>query len=183
MSQAYYYFCASLPLINDIEDQPPITVEEFLNDCERLLAKEDNQLIVDVFNDEPEIKADNETVKQYLIFDQDFRNEIAFYRAERARKDPSDHLRGTKAATPSVVERMTTAFKNENLLDSEKILDRIRFDALDHLLMGHSNDFEYIFLYGLKLQIVDRYKQINSPRGKELFEEYKNIEIPEESSV
>jgi len=43
-SKEYFYFAASLPMIQ-FEDAPPMTCEDFLADCERLLPAEDSKFL------------------------------------------------------------------------------------------------------------------------------------------
>jgi len=179
MAESYYYFASALPLLVDIDSKLPFSSEEFLADCQRLLIKEDYYLAYQVLvNAGNGIQTENTTIKNLIQFDQDFRNELAFYRAEYAKQDPSDHVRGEKSSALGLVEAINPLLKANELLEVEKTLDRIRWKNYDYIGSGHFYNLEYIIIYGLKLRIVERYETINSPKGKEIFEEYKKIEIP-----
>ena len=69
------------------------------------------------------------------------------------------------------------AVKAADPLSAEKILDQTRSQYLDVLTQFHYFDFEIVLSYALKLQMIERYQRIESGVGKEVLEEYKNVEI------
>src|SRR3989338_8075948 len=107
MGKSYFYFAASLPYIN-FDSNPPMTTEEFIKECERLLPEEescfiskmlsthvyDRDFLINLISGhQGEIKSHNEAFQKGMAFTLNFRNEITAYRAERANKDPNDYIR------------------------------------------------------------------------------------------
>lgn len=191
MGQNYYYFAASLPMVF-FESPAPFSVEEFLLECERLLSPEDfekisallapqgmnEDFVADIAS---QMKANpqlaDQTFYKTVSFLKRFQNETAFFRAQRANKDPQKYLRGEYYSDPALLAVIQEAAKTDNPLETEKELDRARWQILDDLVSAHSFDFESILVYGLKLKILNKYKQINSPVGRETLESFKKIEI------
>lgn len=183
MGRTYYYFVASLPML-DYEGKPPMSVEEFLRQCQQLLVQEDYGFMQKLLTeDEYEIKTHNYALRSWAQFNQNFRNEIAYFRAKRANKDPKEYLRGEHSGDTNLHDIIQQASKASDPLAAEKILDRTKWQFLDTLISGHYFDIEVLIVYGLKLKILERYQAVGSPRGNEIFEGYKKIKIPELSKV
>lgn len=180
MGRPYYYFAASLPQL-DFEAKPSHSVEEFLADCERLLSHEDYQAIHFLLNSESaevDVQTNsNVTFNRCLQFDAQLRNEIAFFRAQGFGKDPEKYVRGEFFSDPSISSIIQDAARASNPLEGEKVLDRARWQMLDDFCIGHHFDFDFLVIYGLKLKILNRYKEINSPEGGKNFEELKVIDF------
>ncbi len=193
MKKNHYYFAASLPMIN-FDSALPMGVDDFIEDCYRLLPHEDAEFIqrllarkiMDyaflrqlVTESKGQIGYRNKAFQKGVAFNRAFRNELAWFRAERAGKDPNDFIRGERNPDPRIQEVIRTADKEENLLEAEMMLDRFRWAFLDELEQGHYYDIEFITIYGIKLMILERYHTLDSPRGEEIFKEIQNIKIPE----
>lgn len=177
MSRKYYYLGASLPFIQ-FETEPLLSAEEFLTDCEKLLNANDFALIRSVILAEGFVNTNNATYKAYKEFDHGLRNEIVIYRSEKWNKDASQFLRGSRIPSTEVTSALDQASRAENPLEAEKVLDRIRWQFLDDLSQGHYYDLDFILVYGLKLLILKRQALFASDAGDAVFEEIKNIEIP-----
>ena len=173
MGTAYYYLAASLPML-DFNSEPPFSYQSFLENCQGLVRGEDFQAMRQasegVHADE-EVSS-NETVAAWQAFEDAFRNEIAWFRANEVNQDPSDHVRGDRSVDPLVVEALAQAAKSSDLFEGERILDQVRWDFLDTLAQGHFFDLEFLIVYAVKLKILERYKEISSRRGRDVFEAY-----------
>ncbi len=183
MSRKYYYLAASLPML-DFQAKPPMTIREFLEECERLMDRpdfEEIQLSIasKVSKTTRPSQAKNPVAQQWLEFDRRFRNEIAWFRAVQQNKDPMNYIRGDRYIDPFMVDIVVEASKTFDPLTGERVLDRARWVKLSELEMGHYFDFEYLIVYGLKLKILERYQIIGSEKGRELFEKYQQIDMPE----
>lgn len=179
MGRSYYYFAASLPMI-DWEGKAPMSVGDFLSECRRLLREDDFALIGQLLEgDGGAAETGNAAARSWIRFDGDFRNELAWFRARRMNRDPVNFIRGTKADEPFLREAIRQASKMPNLLEAEKSLDRIRWQFLDDLAGGHYYDFESLMVYGLKLKILERHQAYNSPAGRGIFDETRVMEFPE----
>jgi len=179
MSREYYYFVASLPLLQ-FDSKPFMSLEFFLLECERLLAGEDFFLIKDVLNSENINKeSENSFVNRWRLFEKSFLNEIVYFRANRLHKDPNDFMKGERAFDVSLAEMIQQALKMADLLSAEKILDKARWIFLDELLVGHYFDVEVIVAYALKLKILERHQTFLSSQGQQQYQQYKQISLPE----
>jgi len=176
INEAYYYFTATLPYL-DFDSIPPMPDEDFLNECERLLAEDDFSVVQGFLSQREKLNSHNDAVNALAQYNRDFRNEIVWFRTQKVHKDSGDAMRKTRAGSLSIVEAIQQASKIPNLLEAEKFLDKARWQHWDHFLMGLQGGLESIIVYGLKLKILNRYNEINSPKGSEIFEEIKRMEI------
>lgn len=161
------------------EMKPPLSHIEFLDSCQRLVSPKDFQMIqnarLDYDCEEPSYDA---VFNNWAKFNREFRSEQAGFRAQKAGEAPRDYMRSTRASEVSVMEIIEEASKSPDPLTGEKILDRFKWQRLDELTQGRLFDVGFLIAYGLKLQILERYQQIASSRGKEIFGEYiRNIEL------
>jgi len=174
MGTAYYYFAASLPMI-EFGMKLPVSILEFLLDSERLLSAGDFADMQKALSEEPPAQtARNALLRKWIQFLHHFRNEMVWFRATQANQDPLDHMRGERTTELFVREALNQAGKSADPLTAEKILGRALWQKLDELLQGHYFDFEFLIIYGMKLKILDRFRQIESPRGEEIFKEFKS---------
>ena len=177
MSNAYYYFVACLPAIS-FQEKPLITLDSFLLLCQEQLSYADYQKINDALFAEPsEAKVTGGLYGEWIKYNRRFRNEIAFFRAQHANKDPQKYLRGERVLDQDIFTALEHAVKAPDPLSAEKILDQTRGQYLDALTQFHYFDFEVVLSYALKLQMIERYQRIESGAGKDVLEEYKNVEI------
>lgn len=193
MKREYYYFACSLPVIT-FDGEPPMSTEEFLADCQKLLHHEDYFLVHKLLSKDvidyyflQKIQKDHSAIvamdiaafQKGLRFNRSFRNEMAAYRAERAGKDPLKYIRGDRDPDPAITEIIHQAGKASDPLEADRIINKARWDFFDEMQTGHYFDLQFIILYGLKLMILERYHVINSDKGKAVFEEIKKMSIPQ----
>ena len=180
MGRAYYYFSASLPMI-EWEGKLPMSSDEFLLDCERLLADADYTVIQRVIGENDTIEeTGNKTADSWNQFSRNFRNEMAWFRAKRLNKDPLGSIRGSMETDPFLRQILHEAAKIPNLLEAQKMLDRASWQFLNDLEKGHYYDFDYIIIYGLKLKIMQRHQEYHSPNGRAIFDEIRMAELSED---
>lgn len=178
MRNTYYYFAASLPMIN-WEGKLPMTIGEFLLDARRLLSEGDRGLFEKLMEgDDDAIETDNAAALSWITFNRNFRNEIAWFRAHRARKDPHKSIHGAKENEPLLREAVHEASKMTDLLEAEKLLDQVCWQFLDDLTVGHYYDLEFLICYGLKLKILERHCEYRSSKGHDAFDETRTMELP-----
>jgi hypothetical protein len=183
MGRPYYYFVASLPRL-EFEGKPSMPVESFLDDCRRLLAQEDFFLMRELLSKGASgIETSHAFLKALAEFDNRLRNETAWFRASRLHKDPSQHIRGTRSFDPSLTETVHQASKNLNPLETQRQLDRCVWRFWDEVLIGHYYDIEVLFIYGLKLKMLERYQAYASSKGREILEKLKAVELPESCAL
>jgi len=183
MSRHYYYFAASLPLIS-LEGKPPLTMDAFLEDCERLLSPDDLSKVRKALSKTPnDNSSDTSVYGRWTLFNHALRNELAFARAQKFGKDPSGHIRGERHPSAFISDVVAQAFKAPDPLAAEKALDQAKWQYLEEMGAGHFLDFDFIIIYALKLNILERYQSIQSSVGWERFEEYKKFEITQETFI
>ncbi|MCA9405394.1 MAG: DUF2764 family protein [Candidatus Omnitrophica bacterium] len=177
MGRSYYYFAASLPML-DFNGKAPMSTDEFLNNCENLLQAADYKLVRAVLLNEDITTVNNACIRRWVDFNRAFLNEQVVVRAEKAGKDPLDYLRGGRAFEQKMSDVIQQAVKNPNLLEGTKLLDQFRWQFLDELAEGQYFNLEFILIYGLRLSIMEKYELYASARGGEIFKEYHNIHVP-----
>ena len=134
-------------------------------------------------------KGDNARAKRVLIwqawidFNERLRNELAWFRAERASVDPLLHAQGEKSKDPHILGIIQHISQEPNLLMAERFLDQIRWKFLEELTFGQYFNKELVIIYTLKLKILARYEEIYSDKGKEQFEELKTVHFPDDVFV
>ena len=103
---------------------------------------------------------------------------MASFRAQKTNKDPLDFIRGEKSNQPDMIEIIQKAYRHENLLDGQRILDRFKWDYLTELSIGHYFDFDFLLCYALKLKILDQYRMYKTAKGSEVYERLKEVHMP-----
>lgn len=155
-------------------------MEDFLADCQRLMEDNDYVLVRRLLEEDGDTgKTGNAAADTWVRFDRKFRNEMASFRAQRLSKDPAQYVRGAWDSDPSLKEIIHQASKSSNLMSAETLLDQAVWQFLDDLVREHYFDVVYIFVYGLKLKILDRHRQYHSPTGRSYFDEIRMMEFPE----
>lgn len=180
MPQHYYYFVASLPLLN-FPGNSPYSAEEFFARSRELLTVQDAAVIGWIlagFPVDERPRVDSSLLKQWFSFEETFRNEQVFVRAQRLGKSPQQYMRGERRYDATLTDALQQAAKQSDPLNVERALDKIRWEQIDALLAGHYFDFDTIVAYALKLKILLRYQEIESPKGRAVFEEFKTT-LPE----
>ncbi len=168
MGQIYYYFVASLPTLF-WDATPPFLAEEFLEKSRSYLNETDERLLEDLLDPGADGPGHfkNSLLETWQKFSHDLRNELAYARAVKAGKDPTRFLRGPLAGEFSLTEIVRQATGTDDPLSAEKVLDFYRWQYLEDLGRFHYFDFESLLVYGLKLQILERYQHIRSTQGQE----------------
>ena len=137
MSRSYYYFAASLPMLQ-WDGKLPVTVEEFISECGRLLDAQDFAVMGRLLKgDGLSVESTNPSVNAWIQFNNSYRNELAVFRAKWANKDPNRYTRGEWASSPQIRDVITQAAKMPHLLEAEKLLDQMVWQFLDDLTGGH----------------------------------------------
>ncbi len=191
MSRTYYYFIASLPRIEfdtsttlSVHSKLPLSLQDYLKDCKNLLASEDYELVERILTeDENQIQTHEKTLQAWIDFNERLRNELTWFRAQRASVDPLLHARGEKSKDPHILGIIQHISQEPNLLMAERFLDQIRWKFLEELTFGQYFNKELVIIYTLKLKILARYEEIYSDKGRQQFEELKTVHFPDDVFV
>ncbi len=163
-----YYLTASLPTLK-FGGKPVMSLQDFLEQCQRLLAKQEFQLIHSALDDK-EDGLGQPTLRAYKNFIRSLRNELAWLRATQQNKDPEVFLNGPRGdIDPAIVDVLSLACEQSDPLSAEKVLDAFIFEKLGELAAQHYFDIDHLIIYGLKLRMLERYIAIESPAGGQKF--------------
>ena len=183
-SRNYYYFVASLPSIN-YGDKPPKSSADFREECHYLLSPEDAALTSYCCFD-PKLAfttvdpTGSEFIDIFMLRERVLALNLAFYRAVKlGRPVPPEPPQDT----PRTVAVARSAFDIDDPLQAKLYIDRARWGALDTMvglddMFGVSN----IFVYLLKLQLLERYQRLNPETGLGEYRERYNAILDEYNS-
>ena len=118
MTRSYYYFAASLPII-DWGGKIPMATADFLTDAQRLLADDDYRLMEQLLTSDDSMSEPNNMVaSSWIQFNRNLRNEQAWFRAYRLHQDPNKFVHGAKENEFLLREAVLQASKMTNLLEA-----------------------------------------------------------------
>jgi len=130
-----------------------------------------------VSDKDPQGKLGQDSFGQWIRFNRDFRNEMAYFRAKRAGREPQKYMRGERNPEGWMGDVIAQAAKAPDPLSAERVLDAARFEYLEKLAAGQFMNFDFLLTYGLKLKMIERYQQVESAKGEEIFQDLKKIDI------
>lgn len=167
MSQ-YYFTVASLIHLNYEMDNTP-SIDSFLNVCEENVAPKHFELIKSAkIDDLDQYDTGIQILDAWYNWERNLRNKLVLLRARQKKEDPDQYLKeNPDQLTGEHVTR--EAFEHESPLVAEDILNWERWSYLEELELGHYFDLDKLFIYYLKLQILNRKKSFDKEKGTEKF--------------
>jgi hypothetical protein len=168
---SYYYFVASLPFLSPGQ-KSPISSEFFLGECARLMDATDAYAVRLAFAEEDAEGFLPGVAGAWLRFRHDMKNELAYARALRAKRDPQKYVRGERSADARLQAVVTEALSARNPHEAQRVIDKASWTFLEEVAIGHSFDTDALVIYGLKLKILEREEAVASPRGQSVFQGY-----------
>jgi len=159
---AYYtYLISSLPMLN-FPALAPFSLEVFFSKCKNLIPEDEFKILRSICcqNSYALNVYGNLSLKQWVNFEITLRNELARVRAARVKIDPAKFLRLPDVPQAQISHVALAAYRCTAILEAEHILDQARWNFLDTLSLGHYFDFDYLLVYALKLQILERWDKI-----------------------
>jgi hypothetical protein len=163
----YYYLIASLPLLKFMEP-PSITREVFLAQVEKWLSVEDfillNEADINNFLHHPK---DTLLLRRWKDFEYSTRAQLAFYR--RAKRQNAEYR--IRKDLGSIIQESSNPFQTEIKLS------RLKWDFLEEQEIEHFFDLDFLIIYYLKLQILERLFSFDKQKGKEKFEVFSQVEL------
>ncbi len=170
----YYYTVSSLPML-DYDDPGDLKYEDYLDECRKWL-KPGEAAVLEASRISPERENTLPGIAEvYRKWEISLRNELVLLRSASMGLNPEDFLAPSEPF-PDTAALAASAFKEESPLEAENILNRGRWDFIESLKAGHFFDLEYLVLYSLQLQILERKRCFEEEAGFARYQEiYKNI--------
>ena len=168
----YYYMVAQLPALF-FDKEAAIDIPTFLEEAQKWLTKRDYQRLskINLY----ETAQNGKRLKlwqQYILFELQFRTELAGWRQA--------HIEGQEYKPSHFALSMV---KEGNPLEIEKKLLHHRWQWIDSQEQGHHFDLDFLILYYLKLQILQKLSVFNKEKGLEKFREIEAIRLVEQEEV
>ena len=162
----YYYIISQLPTLF-FAKSAEITVESFLDEAEKWMNEKDFSILSKLdMNDYLFKKREPKTLIAYKEFEHKLRHDLAQFR--EAKKKDTEY----KPVSFSI-----SLVKEGNPLEIEIKLMELRWKVLDEMQREHHFDLEYLILYFLQLQILQRYFKFNKEEGLKNFQKLYEVTL------
>ncbi len=171
MSRNYYYFAATLPMLT-FGTPPPLSNEDFLANCNESLCRGDLEIIKGaLLTPSSEIKKKNSALTRWIDYEDAFRNELVNFRAKKLGRDPGGYFRGEYVPDPYIAAMVVSAAQADNPLLVERRIDLARWEKLEEIELQHYFDLQFLIVYYLKLQILNKWDSIRAEKGRAVLDE------------
>lgn len=159
----HYFLLASLPSF--LAGEPaPVTMEEFLGRCDKDLSPADRAELDAVLRAD-EDAATSSFARAWFRRERHIRNAIVHVRAARHGVDPGPWLRPERGVDGFLAKAVGDAMARQNPLERELALDKVRWQVLDDLAIGHDFDLGAVLIYALRLQQALRLRGLTFEDG------------------
>ena len=160
----YYYLVAQLPSLF-VSGEVPISGAAFLRESEKWLSSADFALLESVdIRDTGSDRRDLPVLAGYKQFEDQLLREIAEWRQARRQK---------QEYKPTLFS--ASMVKENNPLEVEKRLIELRWQRIEELQGEHFFDIEYLLLYYLQLQLLQRLQSFDHKLGIEKYKQLTEI--------
>ena len=161
MPSYYTYLMSSLPYLI-FNSKPPFSLEDFFNTCLYSLSQADLKKVKEAavaFDYQISLK-DTPLLKKWHRFNLALRNELVRERSARMKVDPLKYLRHDAYFSTAIRRIAMAAYRTQNILEAEKLLDLERWRFLDEVSAMHNFDIGSLIVYALKLKILIRWDKV-----------------------
>jgi hypothetical protein len=159
MLNKYYYLVATLPYLR-FGRGALIDKEAFLIECGKWLNQRDTKILLGASLGDIIIRPEDPSIlRAWKEFDLMLRTELALARSS---------IKQGRNEKPGPVARVVLAEATPLLM--ERAIARIRWEYLDASEAGNFFDVNFLMLYFLKLQILERLKLFDKDLGAEVFQ-------------
>jgi hypothetical protein len=166
----YYYLVSSLPMLDQF-GKPAITLDEFLDSCEQWLTKSDLKVVseLNIVPKAPGIFPSYTAAANWNDWEIALRNRLARVRGGKINKEPGDELL-FEVGGYQEQEKAIMELSSVNPAEAEKLLDELRWSALEHFEGAHQFDIDKLSTYKIKLMICEKWQPRTQEQGNENFE-------------
>jgi len=182
-SRNYYYFAATLPWLN-YDDKPPMSSEEFRNQCYALLKPSDAALLRFCYYDpmlavETVQPTGSDFIDLFMARERTLNLNLAFLRAAKLKRpspgDPPHEVPRAEAVAKA-------AFDMNDPLEATIYIDKARWGALDAMIGLNSFGVNNIYAFLMKLQLLERRQKFDAEKGVAAYRELYNSILNEYNS-
>ncbi|MFH1868913.1 MAG: DUF2764 family protein [Candidatus Omnitrophota bacterium] len=161
MYSKYYYLAASLPYLI-LGKAQPLAKEDFLSECKKWLSASDFSRLESIDIESLDITAnDLPLLAGWKRFDMSLRTELADFRKKRRKEK--------ERPAPASLKDI---FEKENPLLMERAIAQKRWNFIEECEFGNHFDLNFLTLYFLKLQILERITKFDKEKGRDIFQGY-----------
>lgn len=165
---AYYSLVASLPSLQ-IGDEPPVSVEQYIDNCSQWVTERETGILKAVLLNEP-IASPCPLCKAWHNLETQLRNAVAKHRGQKLGIDFKEYLQPHDGFSGTVEVLVNDAFTRNDPVELEQELDRARWQLADGLVGEDAFGFTKVLAYGIQLKIVERWSSMDVSIGKEKIE-------------
>jgi hypothetical protein len=171
-SHNYYYFIATLPHLFYGEN-PPVSSQDFLEQCRNFLTPEDTELLhYCTYNPRFAIENQESTGSHFIDFflqrERALILNIASLRAAALKRSLQGEAPHDMPRSESIAK---VVFDMDNPLEAEMTIDKDRWSFLDDTVGVDLFSVDNAYAYFLKLQLLERKQRFNDQKG---LAEYRN---------
>ena len=156
MAKEFTYFAGTLPMLF-FGEKPAISLETFDEDALRLTDAATAELLQKVELYTEDTAKFPAALKKFYEWENALRNTLLDLR-KKAHPEAADHKRNNPDFYSEIAAVAAQAYNNPDLLEGEKMLDRLRWDAMDNFCAGHYTDFTALAFYRIKLAMLTKYQ-------------------------
>ena len=161
----YYYLMASLPMLS-LEGDLMTTSSQFMSLCQETLPESQYQQL-EAVSLVPGVVSCCSADTKWQAYETVLRNCVSRLISHKTKADPAPYLKEEVDAFMGLEKSIEDAFDGSNPMQAEKKLDGMRLYVLDDLATGHDFDFEALFIYRVKLLIVEKWNSLTKALGQE----------------
>ena len=168
MAKDFTYFAGTLPMLF-FGEKPSISIAAFDEDARRIAGNEVADLLAGAVLYSENAGKLPAAVQKFYDWENFLRNSLLEIR-KKSRPDALDHRRNNPDFYSEVAPALAQIAGMSNLLEAEKQLDRLRWNALDNFCAGHYSDLTFLAIYRIKLQILEKYPVRTAEAGNQALE-------------
>ncbi len=170
MNLDLYYLIPLMPEL-DLRKKPPLSSREFIDMCRQSLSIRNITSLEQCYLYEFDDQTSFITVKEWYNSERYLRNQMVEFRAERLRKDPDVFYRGDYFSG-KILDEVQTICRLQEPAAMAEVLYKKRWHLLDHLQCGHFFNMEWLSIYYLKLQLLEKHFKYSKEAGKKVLQTY-----------
>jgi hypothetical protein len=177
MILAYYYILSSLPMLRK-EGPPPLTSDQFLYSCSQMIPEKTVKRLssLKLLPEKETGFSRSSAAAKWYQWETEMRIKLAKFRAVNLGREHKHHDNGFSDIDRRIEEILSVA----NPAEREKMLDSLRWRALEDIEFGHNFDFDSLCIYKIKLMLLEKWVGKDQRMGLDNLDAIVNkIEKPE----